>query len=160
MKIVLFIVAVVVGIIAVTMTVALVESVGHRLDPPPAGMQEAGAKVFEAFQSGDQAALAAAREELGALVAQLPTRALLIVALGWILASAVGAGIAALIARSGKIAAAAVVTGINLCLIGLNLFMIPHPGWMPVVGLGGALIAGLATGICVDRRCAKRAVPA
>ncbi len=158
MKIFLYIIAVIVGCIAMGATVWAVESVGHMIYAPPAEMQTAMQRMMEAAGAGDVAEYSKARDEVGVLVSALPVGALLVIVLGWTLAAVVGGGLAALIAPVARLSAALVVTALDLIAIGVNLVMIPHPMWMQPVGIVATAGAGIYVGLCVRRWRASQAV--
>lgn len=112
----------VVGIVVAFVTIFVAEIVGHRLFPPPAGVD-----------FNDPAQLAAA-------MARLPLANKLAVVIGWFVGTLVGAYVADRIARrglAGGIVAVAVVLAAYV-----NMAMIPHPGWMWTAGVLLPLAAG------------------
>ena len=116
------ILGVIVGIIAAFVTIFVTEMAGHRLFPPPAGVD-----------FNDPAQLAAAME-------RMPLANKLAVAVAWFLGALVGAYAAnriALRALAGGIVSVAVV--LAACV---NMAMIPHPGWMWAAGTLLPLAAG------------------
>jgi hypothetical protein len=157
-KIFLYIIAVIVGCIAMGATVWAVESVGHLVYPPPAEMQTAMQRMVQAAGAGEVAEYTKARDEVGVMVTALPVGALLVIVLGWTLAAVVGGGLAALIAPVARLTAALAVTGFDLLAISVNLVMIPHPVWMAPVGLIATAGAGIWVGLCVRRWRASQAV--
>jgi len=107
--------AVVAGFVAGSLLVFAVESLGHRVFPPPAGLDPS-----------DPASIRAA-------MAQLPVGALLAVLVAWIAGSFVGGWVAALISR--RVVPALIVGLIILAASAANLIMIPHPLWFAISGL-------------------------
>ncbi len=124
--------ATVAGVLLAGLTIAGVEWLGHRLYPPPAGLQ-----------ANDLQALAAH-------VAAMPIGALLFVLLAWLLGVFLGGLVAAFLAgRRHRLYAGVVVAVILLGAIA-NFAMIPHPAWFMaltviVLPLAGFAAAGLAT---------------
>jgi len=111
------IVAVVFGTVVGGMILAAVEALGHRVYPPPPGMNP-----------NDP-------ESIRAAMAQLPMGALLFVLLAWA-AGAVGGGwLAALIARRARVRLALLVGALLLAGGVFTLIQIPHPLWFQVVGV-------------------------
>lgn len=124
--------ATVVGVLIAGLSIAGVEWLGHRLYPPPAGLQ---ANDLEA---------------LAAHVATMPIGALLFVLLAWLLGVFLGGLAAAYLAgRRHRLYAGVVVAVILLGAIA-NFAMIPHPAWfmaltvltLPLAGFAAAALAG------------------
>lgn len=127
--------AVVAGMVALVLVVALVEMLGHVVYPPPPNVD---------MTDPDQ---------LNAMIGQLPTGALVSVVMAWALGSLAGGFVAHRVANRHRLMAALIVGGIMLALVIANLLMIPHPAWMTVAGLAlplplawlGARIAALGS---------------
>jgi hypothetical protein len=115
MVIVRVILSVVAGVVAGTAVVFLVESLGHRVFPPPAGLNPSDP------------------ESIRAAMAKLPIGALLAVLVAWIAGSFAGGWLAALIAR--RVVPALIVGFLILAASAVNLIMIPHPVWFAIAGL-------------------------
>jgi hypothetical protein len=109
----------VVGLVLAVVTIMLVELAGHRVYPPPAGL--------DPMVTADMARI----------MATLPVGAMLIVVAAWLLGAFDGGLVAALIARKGHPRAAAVVPALMVMVgvVGMVLEMPAHPAWMAVVGL-------------------------
>lgn len=108
--------AVVAGVLAGIVAIAMAEFVGHLIFPPPEGMD-----------ISDPASIAAAMEQIsiGALVAVL---------VAWGIGSMVGGFVAARI--DGKTGPGALMVGAVLLLAAIiNMLMIPHPVWFWVLGV-------------------------
>ena len=105
------------GAVAASALIGLVEALGQRIYPLPAGVDPSNA------------------ESLRAAAANVPTGALLIVLLGWALGSAAGGWLAARIAsRSPRLHGLAL--GLPLTAAGIsNMLAIPHPPWFLFLGL-------------------------
>jgi hypothetical protein len=120
--------AVVAGAVVAFSTVALIESIGHRVYPMPAGLDWSKPEQVRAYVDG------------------LPLGALLFVLGGWIVAALVGGLVAAWIARARAVLAAAIVGAVVLAATVANLAMIPHPTWFAVVGVAGIVLAAFVAG--------------
>lgn len=124
------ILAVVAGVILAGLVVYVVEAIGHRVYPPPEGLNMKDMDAMKAY------------------VATLSTGALLFVLAAYILGSFSGGWLAAKIARASQIPLALTVGGVQLLFGIMNLVMIPHPTWfaiasvlafLPAAYLGGKL---------------------
>ncbi len=113
----------VVGLVLAILLIGLVETLGHRLIPPPAGMDPT-----------DPASIAAA-------MSLIPTGSFLFVLAAWFLGTWVGASTATRIARSDARWPGLTVGGVILAATLYNLWLIPHPVWVAAAGLLG--IGGL-----------------
>lgn len=113
----------VVGVVAGMITVSAIQALGHALFP-----------VAADFDLQDRA-------QMQALVAAMPLGALAMVVLAWILGAYVGSFVGLI--ASGRARAAGIAPAAVMFLATLaNLFMIPHPVWMAIVGLVGIVTAG------------------
>ncbi len=111
------ILSVMVGVILAFVLVAVIETSGHLVFPPPEGMDPS-----------DPESIAAAMEEI-------PAVALLPVLIAWAVGSFGGAFLAARLAGSSKTTCALIV-GVLVMAAGIfNLVAIPHPLWFTVVSL-------------------------
>jgi len=129
--------AVVVGAVVAVGLISLIESIGHRVYPVPAGIDWSNNEQVRAFVDG------------------LPVGALLFVLAGWIVGAFVGGVVAAWIARSRAVLAAAIVGALVLAATVANLVIIPHPTWFAAVGIAGVALASFAAGrILRDRATA------
>jgi len=111
------ILAVILGVIAMSICVGAVEWIGHQLYPLPAGLDFKNPETLKGF------------------IAQLPVAALLFVLAGWTLGSLVGGYIAARISRLHKRGAALSIGIAMVLLVIMNMLMIPHPLWISVLGV-------------------------
>ena len=109
------ILAVILGVIAMSICVGAVEWIGHQLYPLPAGLDFKNPETLKGF------------------IAQLPVAALLFVLAGWTLGSLVGGYIAARISRLHKRGAALSIGIAMILLVIMNMLMIPHPLWISVL---------------------------
>lgn len=92
----------------------------------------------------------ASSEAVGAMIASLPTGALLFVVLAWFLGALAGGGAAVLI--SGRRWAAWLIGGL-VALSGVaNILMYPHPAWMQIAAVIVPVIGGLVAGHFVRAR--------
>lgn len=111
----------VVGLVIAILLIGLVETLGHRLIPPPAGMDPT-----------DPASIAAA-------IPLMPIGSFLFVLAAWFLGTWVGASTAMRIARSGARWPGLTVGGVIFAATLYNLWLIPHPMWVAAGGLLGIL---------------------
>ena len=111
------ILAVLAGLVVMMVTVALVQWLGHSIYPPPPGIDPAN------------------HEAMVALIANMPTGALLMVLTAYAGASFLGAGTATTLAATRKLAFALAIGAVMLVLVAANFAIIPHPAWMVVLGL-------------------------
>lgn len=112
-----FVAGVVVGAIVAVVVVMLVESIGHVLFPPPAGIQ--------AMDPAD----------LAGIMARIPVGALVMVLLAWATGALAGGFVAAKIATLRRPLAALLVGGFLLAGGVWTMVTIPHPVWMMVLGV-------------------------
>jgi hypothetical protein len=104
--------AVIAGLIVAFALVSAAEGIVHKLYPPPPGTN---------MQDMDQ---------VKAFVASLPVTPLLIVLVGWLIATFVATWVAAKIARNPI--PAYIVGGLLLCAGIANAFIIPQPIWFSI----------------------------
>lgn len=104
------------GLIAMVCTVGAVQWLSQQVWPPPPGMD---------FHDPAQ---------VRALIATLPWGAFALVVASWTLGSLLGGFVAAKLARHPR-GAALTVGGVMLALVGINLWMYPHPAWTVALGL-------------------------
>jgi hypothetical protein len=114
------------GLVVGMVLVALVETLGMRLIPPPPGMDPT-----------DPASIAAAMRHL-------PTGSFLFVLAAWFLGAGVGTSTAMRFARSDARWPGLVVGGVILAATLYNLWTIPHPVWVAAVGVAGIIVITLA----------------
>ncbi len=105
------------GVIAGVLVIALVESLGHMLFPPPPGLEVHNP------------------ESLARLMSQIPIGAMIAVVVAWACGSITAGFAAAKVARQRHTTVALVAGGILLCLGGYSLVTIHHPLWMTVLGI-------------------------
>ncbi len=111
-----------VGLVLAILLIGLVETLGHRLIPPPAGMDPT-----------DPASIAAA-------IPLMPIGSFLFVLAAWFLGAGVGASTAARIARSDARWPGLTVGGVILAATLYNLWLIPHPVWVAISGVLGIIL--------------------
>lgn len=111
------ILAVIAGLVAMAISVAAIQMLGHALYPPPPGTD---------FNDPAQ---------VRALMATAPAVALGFVIVAWSVGSLVGAWLAARLSRGHPRGAALAIGLVMLALVAINLWMIPHPAWMVALGL-------------------------
>jgi hypothetical protein len=110
--------AVVAGVIVAGLFIVGIETIGHRLYPPPA---ELDLKNPEALRD---------------MVRSMPLAAIGSVLLAWVIGALAGAWVAARIAMQWRVGHAGVIGAVILAGAAANMLMIPHPAWMWV----GALV--------------------
>jgi hypothetical protein len=115
--------AVLAGLLTGSGAVAVVESLGRRIYPPPVGVD-----------FSDPGALAA-------VMAQAPTGALVVILLAWAAGSALGGWLAARLApRAPRLHA--LIVGTTLMAAGIvTMLQIPHPAWFWAVSLATVIPA-------------------
>lgn len=105
------------GMVAGVITVGIVETAGHALFPPPAGMDVTNPEILKSMMS------------------QLPLGAKLTVIVAWALGSLVAGLVAGRIAGTDGLIPA-LIAGSFLLAGGIySLVTIPHPVWMAVLGV-------------------------
>lgn len=119
---------VVAGVVVAGVTVGVVQAIGHRLYPPPAGTN-----------LGDVA-------QVTDYVANMPPVALSFVLLAWFLGALIGGWVALRIARWQ--AAPWLVAGLILFGALWTFYNIPHPIWM----MGGGIALPLLAALLLNRR--------
>ena len=124
--------ALVAGIAAALFTIMLIETVGHRLYPPPV------------LDYSDTAALRA-------YVAGLPIGAKLIVLSAWLAGTVDGVFVAGLVNRARFGLCAAVIGALVLAATLANLAMIPHPLWLALAGVIGIPLCAWMTARLLPR---------
>jgi hypothetical protein len=127
------ILAVVLGLVVANVVILAMEFAGHAVYPPPAGLN-----------LSDPASLRAA-------MAKMPTGAFVLLAVGGVVGTTVGAWVAARISRRRPLLHGLIVGGlVTLGAIG-NALMIPHPPWFQVVSPVSILPAAYAGAWLADR---------
>ncbi len=96
------------GVVTVMFTIYAIESTGHLLYPPPAGLDLSN------------------HEHMQMIVAVAPTGAMAMLVLGWV---------AARIARHARAAAIAVALLVMAGVAGMIMIVPDHPGWVSTLGL-------------------------
>lgn len=120
------------GVIVAFTLIMLIETAGHSLWPPPAGLDMSKP------------------ESLRLMMQQMPLGALLSVAVAWVVAAFVGGWVAAKF--SERTPSAYVVGGLVALGAFANLLMIPHPFWFWLVALLLVPLAAYAAGRLGVRR--------
>ena len=108
------ILAVILGLLVAFVVIALVQMIGIRVYPPPAGMDPTNP------------------ESIKAAMAQIPLAALLFVLLSYAAGSVVGGWVSARFAPKAKMTHAIIVAALLFCAGLMNLMTIPHPMWFAV----------------------------
>ncbi|HEV7429194.1 MAG TPA: hypothetical protein VGQ46_22800 [Thermoanaerobaculia bacterium] len=104
--------AVIAGMLAAFALVASAEAIAHNIYPPPPGMNNQNMTQVKAY------------------IATLPLSAMLVVLIGWLIATFVATWLAARIA--GTPIPAYIVGALLLCARIANAFMIPQPVWFSI----------------------------
>lgn len=123
---------VIAGVIVGGLVVFVVELIGHSLFPPPAGTDLSDPEAVKR------------------LISTLPTGALIMVLVGWLLGSFAGAWTANRIARTTI--AGWIVAGLFVLLTAYNFTIIPHPAWMMAAGIAIPLAAAATASRAGTRR--------
>lgn len=144
------------GVLCMFMVILGGEGVTGMVYPGTPAFKDATTRYTEAMRAQDATAMHAAREDLRAQLATWPMSANLLLVAGWALAALVGGGVAAFLAphracTMGLLLGALVTLGIVV-----NQYALPHPIWMPIAGVVGALACGLGAGVFVATRHAKQ----
>lgn len=108
--------AVILGVIVAGLSVAFLETLGHRIFPPPP----------EASSSDP--------EVLAKVLAELPIGALLLVLVSWFLGTLIGAWVAARLVSDSRAAHGLVVGGVMMIGGVVTMLQVPHPQWFMVLG--------------------------
>ena len=109
--------AIVAGVLSGGIAVALVESIGHMIWPPPEGIDITNP------------------EDLAAIMDTIPTAAIAAVLVAWIMGALVG-GFAAKKLDKSESNVSSLVTGVVLMTFGIaTMIAIPHPIWMWILGV-------------------------
>ena len=111
------ILTVLVGLIAGSVTVFALEWVGHRIQPPPAGLDLQNMEALKAY------------------VSTAPPVVFVLLLAAWAGGGFVGGLVAAMLAARKRVAHALAVGSIQTILAVVQLVMIPHPIWVAVVGV-------------------------
>lgn len=109
---------IVAGIVVGVLCILAIETIGHMIWPPPAGIDPADAEA----------------------VAAMPKAAMAAVVAAWTLGAFAGALTANLIAR--RALAGWIVVALLVAAVVANLAMIPHPIWVAASGIVLPVIAG------------------
>ncbi|MFO0782636.1 MAG: hypothetical protein U0636_03025 [Phycisphaerales bacterium] len=144
------------GVLCMFMVVIAGDGVTGMIHPPSPALQEASKRYSEAMRAQDATAMHAAREDLRAQLAGWPLQANLMMVAGWALAALVGGGVAAFLAPHRACTMGLLVGVLDALGIVANSMALPHPLWMPIAGVVGALALGLGAGVMVAVRHAKQ----
>lgn len=106
------------GLLVMFVAIMAIEFVGHRLYPPPTGL--------DPMQPGDLARIMAAQ----------PFMAKLMVVVAWVAGAFAGGWVAAKVARDWpRVAAVAVAAVVVAAVIGMVVQLPDHPRWMAALGV-------------------------
>lgn len=120
------------GAVAMSLTVAGVQMIGHRLWPLPAGIDPSN------------------HAQMAGIVESMPVAAKAWVVLAYAIATAVAVLVATTIARTRWKGLGIALGGLMVVLCIINLLMLPHPLWMIVATL--AIPLPIAIGVARWRR--------
>jgi len=116
------------GLLVSNGLIVLIEGLGHRAYPPPAGL------IHDAAAASDPAAQAAFRKAVADYMATAPMGALLFPLLSWGLGAAAGAWVAARLSPDRPLRQASIVGALVMAGTVFNLAGVPHPTWMWLAG--------------------------
>ncbi len=105
------------GVVTMMLTIYAIESIGHLLYPPPAGLDPRNP------------------DHLQMIVAVAPVRAMAMLVLGWTVGAFVGGWVGARIARHARAAAIAVALFVIAGVAGMIVIVPDHPKWVSALGL-------------------------
>lgn len=105
------------GVVTMMFTIYALESIGHVLYPPPAGLDPRNP------------------DHLQMIVAVAPAGAMAMLVLGWTVGAFVGGWVAARIARHARAAAIAVALFVMAGVAGMIVMVPEHPKWVCTLGL-------------------------
>ncbi len=111
------VISVIAGFLLGAVVIGVLETISHRLFPPPAGLDLHNP------------------ETLARLMSQVPLGAKVSIVISWAAGSFVGGFVAAKIATSHRVQMALTVGIILLCAGGYTVLTIPHPLWMTALAL-------------------------
>lgn len=155
MTILRLILAPILGLIVFGATVSGIQAIGHQAYPVPPAITDLSEAYGQAMLSGDQAEVARIGEalsaEMGTYLETAPIGALLFVVFAWIAGAFLGGGIAAVTAPFARVPMALAIGLADVAAIVLVTSQLPHPLWMPIAGIGGAVIASLLAGLVVSK---------
>ena len=115
------VVAALAGLATALGLIYLIEMLGHRIYPPPAGMD---------FSDVDA---------MGPYIASMPTPALLFPMFAWFIGTFVGVLVACSIGTANRYVFAAIVGMLVLAGTITNLIWIPHPLWFSICAVAGVV---------------------
>lgn len=108
--------SVVLGVVVAGLSIAALETLSHRIFPPPP----------EASSSDPQV--------LAQVIAEMPIGALLLILVGWFIGTVVGSWTAARLAARAEPTHGLAVGGVMMIGGVVTMLQIPHPQWFMVVG--------------------------
>ncbi len=105
------------GVVTMMFTIYAVESIGHLLYPPPAGLDPSNP------------------EHMQMIVAVAPAGAMAMLVLGWNAGAFVGGWVGARVARHARAAAIFVALVVMAGVAGMIVMVPEHPKWVSALGL-------------------------
>jgi hypothetical protein len=131
--------SVLLGAVVAGVIIALMELLGSKIFPLPAGTDPRD------------------MEEVKAAMANLPAGALLLVIFAWFLGTTAGAWAAARVAGRAPMAHGLIVGGLLLATGIANMLMVPHPAWFWALGVAAFVLAAyLGARLAAGRAGSKR----
>lgn len=115
------------GMAAAFITVALIETAGHALYPTPQGLNQNNPQALRAY------------------IEALPLGAKLFVLVAWLAGTVDGVFVSCLVGRRRYGLCAAAIGTALLLATAANLWLIPHPLWLAAAGLLGIPATAYAT---------------
>jgi MFS family permease len=109
--------SVVIGLVIGVTIIGVVESIGHRMYPPPADLDVSSSAALKEWMK------------------QAPPGHFVMVLVAWYLGTSTGAGVGAYMASEYRWRHGWIVAGILMLCGIIMLFMYPHPGWFTLATL-------------------------
>lgn len=133
MKVVKYLIATVVGLVAGGVAVFAIESISSLIYAPPEGVSLSN------------------REAMAQYVATMPIGGFLLVLLAWLVGNGTAGFVARRLAPERSLIPPLIVCGLLLLGAFMNLYMIPHPVWFWFAGIASSLV-GACIGIALAAR--------
>lgn len=121
-------VAVLAGLFTAVAVIAVIETVSHRIWPPPPGID---------FRDPEQ---------LRGFMESLPATALLMVLAAWVIGTLAGGLVGCWIGRERPYLISGIIGAVLLGATVLNLAALPHPTWFSVAAVLGVIAAAWIAG--------------
>jgi hypothetical protein len=135
------ILAVILGLVTLFVLVGAGEFVGHTIFPPPPGLDPNDL------------------DSIKANIDKIPAGVFVSVLVAWLLAAFAGGWVAARLAPGGKLAFGLAIGTLGLLAAVANMWMIPHPIWVWIIGVAEFLPAAyLGAMLAMPRRSKAPAI--